>query len=265
MRRTLCLIVLLLLAVLPSAASAKPSASWPSAADLRAATPGLRAPDSVCIARFYKGRLSRRAWFTPYYKLTRKEKITTDLGFSHCMTKRERVATLEREAEIAFGRHYPQFACVARLSDARSRADRLAVTTLAKQIRAHDSVYRACGLIGAFYAIVGHALKLALAPAERSCTNRNGSAYPLRPLPKGQHSSKADQRAAALVFDRCVGRTSEDAMWRRILHKYRPAKTIPCIAHRMSASTTFVRLFTDRAGVKRNAALAVAACASSTT
>ena len=36
----------------------------------RSYTPGLDMKDAACVANFYRGRLSRKAWLTPYFKLT---------------------------------------------------------------------------------------------------------------------------------------------------------------------------------------------------
>ena len=83
---------LLVLLALSGSASAATPPRWPSAADVRAATPGLTAENASCIARYYHGRLSGKAWYTAYYNLTPAQKVVTDAGFARCMTVRQRTA-----------------------------------------------------------------------------------------------------------------------------------------------------------------------------
>jgi hypothetical protein len=252
-----CALALLALVAIPGgarAAGAPPS--WPTAADILSYTPGLGAKDAACVARFYQGRLSRKAWLTPYFKLTPAQKSVTDAGFNHCQTKAQRVALIERQEAIYFGQH-PANACVARVMDARTRAERLALTSLARQIRADDEIFRRCGLIGQLYATLAKVTKLVLAPAEQRCANGVGSAEPVRKHAKAP--TTAERKAVGAVFDRCVGRQTKEAMWRSLLANFKPARAIPCIA-RHSLSITFVTFFSDAAALERQAKAAAAAC-----
>jgi hypothetical protein len=252
-----CALALVALAAIPSGAGAAGAPpSWPTAADVRAYTPGLGAKDAACVARYYRGRLSRKAWLTPYFKLTAAQKNVTDAGFNRCETKAERVALVERQETIYFGKH-PANRCVARAIDARTRAERLALTSLARQIREDDKVFRRCGLIGQLYATLGEATKLVLTPAEQRCANQVGSADPVRLRSKAPTS--AERRAVGTVFDRCVGRNTKEAMWRGLLTSIKPANAIPCIVRR-SLSITFVTFFSDAAKLERQAKAVAAAC-----
>src|SRR3954447_20558343 len=115
--RSVCgLAVLALTAVSSGAGAAGTPPSWPTAADVRAYTPGLGASDAGCVARFYRGRLSRKAWLTPYFKLTPAQKAVTDAGFSHCQDRAQRIALVERQEAMYFGKHDAD-ACVARAID----------------------------------------------------------------------------------------------------------------------------------------------------
>jgi hypothetical protein len=252
-----CVLALFVLAAIPGAAGAAGAPpSWPTPADIRSYTPGLGVKDAACVARYYHGRLSRKAWLTPYFKLTPAQKAVTDAGFNHCQTKPERIALIERQEAIYFGRH-PADACVARAMDARTRAQRVALNSLARQILEDDKVFRRCGLIGQLYATLGKATKLILTPAEQACANRVGSAEPVRLRAKAP--SNAERKAVGVVFDRCVGRKTEEAMWRSLLASFKPASAIPCIA-RHSLSITFVTFFSDATTLERQAKAAAAAC-----
>ena len=252
----LCAFACVVLAALPSAALGAPPARWPSTAEVRQYTPGLSAKGAACIARYYHGRLSRKAWLTPYYKLTDADKVTTDAGFGKCLTRSQRVALIASEEALSFGKQ-AGWQCVAQKTDARSRAVRLSMTTLARELSEDDKIFRSCNVIGALYATVGTATKLVLTPAEQSCANRVGSANPLRLT--AQAPSKADRKAVGQVFDRCVGRASEDAMWRRLFSSYRPTAAIPCVA-KHALGITFVTLFSDPAALQDQAKRAAAAC-----
>lgn len=247
---------LLVLLALPGAAfTATPR--WPSAGDVRRATPGLGAKHAACIARYYRGRLSGKAWFTPYYDLTPAQKVVTDAGFERCMTVAERTALVERQGVLDWGEH-PELRCVARAMVARTRAELRALTSIAAEARAEDKIYRACGLMGAVYAAVGRATQLVLAPGEQRCVNRLGSAGPIRP--RAQAPTVAQRKSIGTVFDRCVGRASELAMWKRLLSAYRPVAAVPCIA-RHSLAITFATIFGDRPALEVQAKRAVSACA----
>ena len=252
-----CALALSALVAIPGAASAAGAPpSWPTAADVRSYTPGLGAKDAACVARYYHGRLSRKAWLTPYFKLTPAQKAVTDAGFNDCQTRAQRVALVERQETTYFGQH-PANACVARAIDARTRAQRLALTSLADQIREDDKVFRRCGLIGQLYATLAKATKLVLTQSEQRCANRVGSADPVRLRAKAP--STAQRKAVGTVFDRCVGRKTEEAMWRSLLASFKPASAIPCIA-RHSVSITFVTFFSDATTLERQAKAAAAAC-----
>jgi hypothetical protein len=247
---------LLIFVALPGAALAATPPRWPSAGDVRAATPGLSAEDAGCIARYYHGRLSGKAWFTPYYRLTPAQKVVTDAGFERCMTREQRTALVEHQGELDWGK-YPQLQCVARHMVARTRAELRALTSIAAEARAEDRIFRACGLMGAVYAALGRATQLALNPAEQRCANAFGSAELIRPSAKAP--TVEQRKKIGGVFERCVGRASELAMWKRLLSAYRPAAAIPCIA-RHSLPISFVTIFGDRPALQVQARRAVSAC-----
>src|SRR4051794_18937712 len=252
-----CVLAVLALTTVSSAAGAAGAPpSWPSAADVRSYTPGLGAKDAACVARYYQGRLSRKAWLTPYFKLTPAQKAVTDAGFDHCQSKAQRIALIERQEAIYFGKHTAN-ACVARALEGRTRAQRIALNSLATQVREDDKVFRGCGLIGQLYATLGLATKLVLTKAEQQCANRVGSADPVRLRSKAP--TAAERKAVGTVYDRCVGRKTEEAMWRQLLRNYKPSEAIPCIVKR-SVSITFVTFFTDADKLKRQAKAAAAAC-----
>lgn len=248
---------LVALAALPGMALAATPAKWPSAAEVRAVTPGIAAEDAACIARYYHGRLSRKAWLTAYYKLTRSEKIVTDAGFTRCMTLEQRAALAEHEDALSFGKHPASLRCSAHREAARSEAQLLAITSLAEAIRAGDQVYRACRVTGALYAALGKAAMLEITAAEQACANRIGSVDPLRN--HGAAPTIAQRRAAGGVFDRCVGQASKHAFLGRLFKDFRPTGAIPCVV-KHAMSITFVTFYSDSAGVQRQAKAAGAAC-----
>jgi hypothetical protein len=250
-------LALLLLVALPTAAAAAPPAAYPSAADVRADTPGLAAQDAACIADYYRGRLTRTAWRTPYYKLTRSEKLATDRGFDHCMTLSERTALIEREDTLSLGRHATELSCSAAKMARRSTAHLLAITSRKGAVADNDAVYRSCHLIGVLYSSLAKSTKLRLTPAEKQCANRTGSADPLRN--RGKKPTVGQREAIGSVFDACVGEASETAMWKRLLKDFRPSRAVACIAKR-SVAITFVTFFSDRAGLQRAAKKAAAHC-----
>lgn len=249
----------LLLVALPCAAlGAKPAPlPGPSAADVRAVTPGLSSADATCIASYYAGRLTRKAWLTPYYELTPAEKLVTDKGFAQCMTLAERTALIARQDTLSLGKHPNEVQCAAAKMARRSNALLLSITTLQGAIREDDRVYRGCRLIGVLYKALAKSTQLRLTSAEEACANRVGSADPLR---SRRTKPTVPQRAAiGTVFDQCVGVRSKTAMWKRLLKDFRPSKAIACIAKR-SLAITFVTFFSDSAGLQRAAKKAAAHC-----
>jgi hypothetical protein len=249
-------LALLVFVALPSIALGAQPKPWPSAADIRAYAPTLGVKDSVCIARSYRGKLSRKGWLTPYYKLTPKQKLVTDAGFTKCMKRAARVAFIARQEALFFGKQ-PQIQCVARAMDSRSPAARLAMKTLAKEILSDDQVYRRCGFIGGLFATLGHGTKLDLTAGEQRCTNRLGSAEPFRR--RSTAPTTAQRKAIGAIYDRCVGQKTENAMWRALLAGFKPAAAIPCVA-RHSLKITFVTLMSDAASLETQAKAAAAAC-----
>jgi hypothetical protein len=251
--------VLVALAALPHAAAAATPApsTWPSAAEVRAITPGIAAKDASCIARYYHGRLSRAAWLTPYYRLTRVEKVATDAGFTHCMTLAGRAALAEREDALSFGTHPAALRCSSRREAMRSQELLLSITSLARAIRAGDEIYRACRVTGALYAALGKATLIEITPAEQACANRVGSVDPLRK--HGAAPTTAQQEAVGTVFDRCVGPASKQAFLGRIFRDLRPRGAIPCVV-RHAMGITFVTVFSRRADLQQKARAAAAFC-----
>lgn len=248
---------LLALAALPATGLAGTPGKWPSAAEVRAITPGLAAKDAACIARYYHGRLARTAWLTTYYKLTRAQKIVTDAGFTRCMTLARRAALTEHEDALSFGKHPAELRCSAHREAARSEAVLLSITSLAEAIRAGDRIYRACGVTGALYAALGKSSLIELTPSERACTNRIGSVDPLRH--RGTAPTSAQRRAVGAVFDRCVGQATKRAFLARFFEGYEPSKAIPCVVKR-AMTIAFVTFYSDRDRVELQAKAAEAAC-----
>ena len=253
-----CALALLTLAVVPAAAqAAKPVPAWPTAQDLIKSEPGLQAKDAACIARYYRGRLARKLWFTEYYDLTPAQKVTTDAGPEHCMTLAQRVATDARLFTVITGKH-PQVHCVAVRAEALTRAQRAAQTNRAAWLRSYDALFRGCGLTGALYSTVAHGAHLALTPAEQACTNRTGSVDPV--LSGGSAPSKGNMRAIGRVLDHCVGAASERAMYRYLVRAVPVASAIPCIAKSVASKLTFAELLTKDPVVKTTVASVTAAC-----
>ena len=248
---------LLTLAAFPGAGVAGTQGKWPSPAEVRAITPGIAAKDASCIAHYYRGRLSRKAWLTAYYKLSRAEKIVTGAGFAHCMTLERRAALTEREDALSFGEHPAALRCSAHREAARSQAALLSITSLAEAIRAGDRVYRACGVTGALYAAVGASNRIEMTTAEQACANRVGSVDPLRH--RGTAPTIAQRRAVGAVFDRCVGQASKQAFLARLFKDFRPSGAIPCVV-RHALAITFVMLYTEDPGVQAEVKAAEAAC-----
>jgi hypothetical protein len=58
-------LLLLVLSLSGGAVAATPAPAWPTAKDLQQ-NPGVLTRDAVCMARYYRGRLSRKAWLTAY-------------------------------------------------------------------------------------------------------------------------------------------------------------------------------------------------------
>ncbi len=228
---------LLALAAFPGAGVAADQGKWPSPAEVRAVTPTIAAKDASCLAHYYRGRLSRKAWLTAYYKLSRADKIVTDAGFTRCMSLERRAALTEREDALSFGKHPAALRCSAHREAARSEAVLLSITSLAEAIRAGDRVYRACGVTGALYAAVGKSNEIELTPAEQACANRVGSVDPLRN--RGTAPTLAQRKAVGTVFDRCVGQASKQAFLGRLFKDFRPSGAIPCVVKH--AMTTHVR------------------------
>jgi len=256
--KTWIALALLTLAVPPAAAlGAKPAPAWPSAQDVQRGEPGLLAKDAACIARFYRGRLSRRLWLTRYYDLTAAQKAATDAGPEHCMTLAQRIATDARLFTAIAGKH-PQVHCVAVRAEGLTRAQRAAQTDRAAWLRVYDDVFRGCGLTGALYSTVAKGAHLALTASEQACANRTGSVDPV--LSSGPSPSKANMRAIGSVLDRCVGAASEQAMYRYLVRAVPIRSAIPCIAKKVASSLTFAQLLTKAPVVKTTVQSATAAC-----
>jgi hypothetical protein len=251
------LLLLVLLTVPGTAPAAKPVPAWPSAQDLQTGQPGVLARDAVCMARYYRGRLSRAAWFTQYWNLTAAQKIVTDAGPEHCMTPAQRLAMTER-IYTAIAGEFPQVHCVAVRAQAQTRAQRLAITSRAKWRRVYDGIFRACRLTGALYGAAASRLHLRLTATERSCANRVGSPGPLlydSPAPR-----QAQLTSIGAVYDRCTSAQSEQAMYRYLYRQYRFPSKIPCIVRRVAAAVTFVDLLNKAPAVTTSARKAMAAC-----
>jgi hypothetical protein len=253
----IAVLVVLAAALAPAVAAAAQPVTWPSAADVLASTPTLGAKDASCIAGYYDRRLSRAAWYTPYYALTARQKLVTDKGFEHCMTLAERTALIAHEDTRSLGKHTAEIGCSARAMARRTSAHLLSITSRAQAIADNDAVYRSCKLIGAVYASLARSTELRLTPAEQACANRAGSADPLRS--RAKQPTVKQRTAIGKVFDACVGRASEQAMWERLLKDFRPARAVDCIARR-SVAITFVTFFGSRSGLQRATKQAAAHC-----
>jgi hypothetical protein len=254
---TLAFVLAALAALVPAAGADTPASTWPSAAEVRAITPGLAAKDAACIARYYHGRLSRTAWLTAYYKLTRVEKIATDAGFTHCMSATRRAALAEREDALSFGRHPAALRCSSRREAARSQDVLLSITSLAEAVRAGDAIYRACGVTGALYAALGKASLIEITPIEQACANRVGSVDPLRN--RGVAPTSAQLEAVGGVFDSCVGTASKQAFLGRVFKGVQPSGAIPCVV-KHAMSITFFTFFSRRSELQEKAKAATAVC-----
>jgi hypothetical protein len=253
-----CALLLLALLALPAGAlAAQPAPAWPSVKDLQQ-DPGVLTSDAVCMARYYRGRLTRKAWLTPYWNLTRAEKIATDAGTEHCMTRAQRIAMAERFYNAISGR-LPQVHCVAVRSEAQTSAQHLAVTSYAKWLRAYEAIFRGCRLTGAVYGEVAETkLHLPMTAAERSCANRIGNATLL--MYKSTEPKNTLLTHVGAVYDGCVGAQSEAEMYRYVYRNYKFPSKVPCIARRLAATLTFVEYMTDAKKVDTSTRTAEAAC-----
>jgi hypothetical protein len=252
-----CALLLVVLSLPAGGAAATPAPAWPTVKDLQQ-DPGVLTKDAVCMARYYRGRLTRKAWLTPYWNLTRAEKIATDAGPEHCMTLAQRIAMAERFYNAISG-NLPQVHCVALRSESQTRAQHLADTSYAKWLHAYEAIFRACSLTGAVYAEVAHTkLHLPMTAAERQCANRTGNASLLMYKPK--EPVKALRTDVASVYDGCVGAQSETAMYRYIYRNYKFPSKVPCIARRLAAALSFASYMTDSKKVNASTATAEAAC-----
>jgi hypothetical protein len=258
-RGSIAALAALILVALPGTAlGAKPAPVWPTVHDLQQEEPGLRVSDAACIVRFYRGRLSAKAWHTQWYALTRAQKLVTDAGEMRCLDKAERIATTVRGLASVVGAH-AELPCAGRGLEALSLAERLTFTTRAREMREYDRIFRACRLTGVLYASVGSETHLALSGAEQTCANRLGAIAPVL-HPKGARIPDAYLKAIGTVFDKCVGAKSEEAMYRWIFRQYPIPAQIPCIARSSAATITFADLLTSAPSAKTHAQSATAAC-----
>ena len=247
-RRALCVIVVAAGAALPGTAAAAPPAPWPSASDIRTADPGIAKDDAACMVAYLHGRLARGDLLAPYTSRTPAQKRVRTAARAHCMTRAERNASVRRDFERVLGKH-SQLTCVAREIEGRSWAVRIALTTRAAELRMYDRVFRKCRFMGVYYDTLGRSLQLTLTSAERGCANRAGSVVPLYAGRTDDDDLSPDAlKSAADVYDRCVGRASEAAMWRRSLAGDVRPGPITCVARQLTASVSFGMLFVDRAG-----------------
>jgi hypothetical protein len=256
----LAVLVLVVLTLPSTILAAKPAPAWPTAQDLQQ-DPGVLHRDAVCMARYYHGRLSRKAWFTHYWDLTAAQKLATDAGPEHCLTLAQRIAWAERFYTAIAGK-LPQVHCAAVRSEVQTRAQHLAVTSYAKWLRLYDGIFRACRLTGAVYGeVAADKLHLPTTAAERSCANRFGSAVLM--MYKSSETTTMLRTKVGRVYDRCVGSNSEQAMYRYVYRKYALPSKIPCIARRMAAALTIVEYTTDGDAVNTSFHKAVQACLAS--
>lgn len=256
-------LALLVAAVVPGAAlAAEPSPAWPAVKDIVKMEPGLKADDAACMARYYRGRLSRKAWLTSWSGLTRKQMVATEAGVKRCTTQPERVAMLEHDFETAAG-SVAGMQCVARAVEAVPLAARLTYDTHAKYMGMLDRAARSCRVTGALYARVAGETSLALSPAAQACANRFGAVEPVLHR-KGRLVSNAHLKAIGQVFDRCADDGAATAMWRKVLNASQVDKSaIGCLSQRLAATLTFTELLSAKALVKQRAEAATAGCRAS--
>jgi hypothetical protein len=256
MRLLFALVATLLAAVLPVAASADTSPSWPTARDIAATTPGIHADDAACMAGYYHGRLSRAGWNTSWSALTRAQKIVTDTGMQRCMTKAEQVA-IYRKGYRGLGTG-ESLDCVARVSVEQPLAERLAIDTRTKADAALDRTASGCGVTGWLYGIFAKGMHLDMDAHATECTNRAGSVA----LFLHGKLSKAARVAVARVLDRCLERTATADMWRWVYtsNKAVPRAQISCLVYYMTGHVTLADMAGTSRALKRQAGLAVDSC-----
>lgn len=252
------LVLLVLMTLSGTALAAQPAPTWPTVQDLEK-DPGVLARDAACLARYYRGRLTRKAWLTPYWDLTPAEKLATDAGPEHCMTLAQRIAWAERFFTAIAGKLPAQVHCVAVRSEQLTRAQHLAMTSRAKWQELYEAIFRSCRLTGAVYGQVAvKNLHLPMTAAERNCANRIGSAADL--IYKSTEPRKKRLTSVATVYDRCTSPASEQAMYRYIHRNYEFPSKVACIARRSAATITFVEFMTEAKAVETSTRKAVAAC-----
>ena len=250
----ICLLALgLALAAASPAAAAK---RWPTAADVRAAEPGIASAHVGCmVAGLRKRHLTARVYRRELWDLSPRQKRVLAVTRHLCMSEGEREGAVRRSLGAAFGSAASQLVseieCTAKAWDALPLADLQQVSDNAGELRLLTRLARRCKLLGAAAKVIAEPLGLQPSHDEVACLNQHGA---LRPP-----TAPAARRVA--VFDRCIGRASAEAMYERLLEragvKHREAV---CAAPALARKLTFVQLFAGAPEVRAAMAKAVSSC-----
>ena len=250
----LCLLVLGLdLAAPPGAVAAK---RWATAADVRAAEPGIAAAHVGCVvAGLRTRRLGVKAYRRELWRLSPRQLRVLVVTRHVCMTADEREGAVRRSLGAAFGGAAAQLGsqidCTAAAWDALPLVALRKLRDRTAELRLLTRLGRRCELLGAAATVIAQPLGLQPSKDEIGCLNEHGA---LRPP-----STPAARRVA--VFDRCIGRASAEAMYGRLLERAGATHAeAGCAAPALARKLTFVQLFAGAPEVGATMAKAVHTC-----
>ena len=242
--------------VIPAVSGAAAAKRWPTAADVRAAEPGIASAHVGCMVSGLRTRqLTAKAYRREVWDLSRRQKRALAVTRHVCMTGEEREAAVRRSLAAAFGAAASQLgaeiACAATAWDALPLASLQDVTDRTGELHLLTRLARRCKLLGAAATVIAQPLGLQPSRDEVACLNEHGA---LRPP-----SAPASRRVA--VFDRCIARRSAEAMYRRLLERAgaKHAEAV-CAAPVLARTITFVQLFAGAPEVRARMAKAVHTC-----
>ena len=249
-----CLLVLALACAAASGAAA--AKRWATAADVRAAEPGIASAHVACmVAGLRKRRLGVKAYRRELWRLTPRQLRVLTVTRHVCMTADERAGAVRRSLGAAFGSASAQLGsqieCTAAAWDALPLSALRALGDRTGELRLLTRLGRRCELLGAAATAIAQPLGLQPSDAEVACLNEHGA---LRPP-----SASASRRVA--VFDRCIGRASAEAMYVRLLERAGATHAeAGCAAPALARKLTFVQLFAGAPEVRAAMAKAVRTC-----
>ena len=250
----LCLVALALAATAAAAPPAK--VHWPRASDVRELEPGIADEHVACMVHGLRARKLRRGPYRdPFWDLTRVQKRALVVTRHVCMTVEEREVPVRRALESAFGTASAKLAdgiaCTAARHDETPLSDLQRIDSEVRSMRLLTRLARRCDLLGAAAVAISRPLSLRPTAAEIGCLNRRSE---LRP-------PGADAAESVAVFDECIGKLSEEGMYRRLLKRVGVTfAAAACAAPTLARTLTFVELFAGAPTVKQAMAKDVDRC-----